>query len=108
MLVIREHDTRHLGFYESLWGQERGSLAQSDPNCVFDLSQNPSQRPSMTSRKGTCPCVTATFCSLWHAESRRFLLPQELALGMGWPCAAGPAQAAGVPIDACRDLYSVP
>ena len=97
---------RFLDGYENLWQKRRGTRSADDPRCVFDLSQSPFTRPSMTSKGGSCPCVTHSFCSFWHAASARFLLPKELALGLGWPCLPALALAAGVPEDPCAEMYT--
>lgn len=66
-------------------------MPQQNPNCVFDLSQNPWCRPCLASNG----CLPTLRCSskLWSCYLSRWLLDSELSLCMGLPVSAGAAKA---------------
>ena len=91
--------------YEQQWEERSLCSASLDPEAVFDLSQNPQVRRTWTSKNGRLPCFK-TSSMLWHAHSKRFLLPIELAAASGIPVTESLARCARVPLDCARALYS--
>ena len=62
----------------------RGVEPHLDQGCVFDLSQNPGQRPTWTSPNGAVPCFRRN-SMLWIPSQKRLLCPSESARMMGFP-----------------------
>ena len=91
---------RRLQAYWELWVTKYGQEPESDRSAVFDLSQNPGRGgrggARMTSNN-KLPTLLTTSYRFWAPCLRRWLLPRELAMCMGWPVTPGLSAAAGVP-----------
>ena len=74
---------RHLSGYEAKWRQLHGGPSDLNDGCVFDLSQNPEHCCLWTSRHGSLPTFRRN-SKLWVPCLKRFLLPREAALLMGF------------------------
>ena len=90
--------------YEDEWWRQRMTPPESDPDCVFDLSQT-GHRKRMTCKKGQLPTTTTNSSRFWAPSLRRWLLPKEIAASQGFPVSPSLAAAAGVATD-CR-CYTV-
>jgi len=78
-----------------MWQRRHGVLPHLCQHCLLNLGHNPVRR-QMTGRDGGMPTIT-TNCRLWWAPYlRRWLLPCELAVMMGFPTSRYLAEAAGL------------
>ena len=74
--------------YERLWREKYGEEPSTNPNCIFDLSWNPAERPGrMSTKDGVIPTLTRNSSRFWSPYLRRWLLPPELAAASGWEAA---------------------
>ncbi len=97
----------YLQEYVRLWQVKRGSLPEDDPDCVFDLGQNPAKRPSYSLR-GALPTLRHTKSTMWSPGRKRWLVARELAAVCGYPVTVATAAEAQVPLDAAAALYTQP
>jgi hypothetical protein len=104
-LSVPRMPLRWLQHYDDLRCQKKQKgAAVIDSECFYDLSQNPQERPSWTV-SGSLPTLRRNSL-LWHAQSRRFLTPQELAACFGIASFPPCAETAHVSVDPCRHMYS--
>jgi hypothetical protein len=94
-------------FQEKLSSSEQQHLAKyraAFPGCkVYDLSQNPDQRPRTSLCDGTLCCLT-TSNKLWGEKAGRWMVGKELLNAVGIPVMAESAQAARVDKASIEDL----
>ena len=80
-------------------GKKRKTTPSLDPDCAFDLSQDPDRRLSWTTASGALPTLRYSGSLLWMPLLRRWLLAGELAAASGFPVADDLAATAQVPLD---------
>ena len=97
--LLTEKQLRYLKNYKSDYKCRYGKEAASDPNFVCDLAQDPAERPSMTTKAGAIPTLRHSGNKLYSPHYGRLIVPVELAVATGFPCVAGAAKAANVPLD---------
>ena len=105
--LLSEGQQRHLAEYTQRWTTQRQQPPANCPDCVFNLSQNPSRRASQTSTVNIMPTITGSSI-FWVPALRRWLLPMELAASHGFPVTETMAAKAGVPVDPNAESYTVP
>lgn len=97
--LLTPHQQEYLSKYESLWLSRFNKQASLDPYAIFDLTQNPEQRPCTTTRNQGLPCIRHAGNLLWIPCRGRWLLPIEAAAASGFPVRRAYAMAAGVELD---------
>ena len=103
--LLGESETKHLHTYLAMWKAVTGTEPHTDKNCVFNLDQNPNFRRCWTNpRTGTMPTLTAKSRKLWSPYLRRWLIPSELCIAMGFN--AGANTQTIVPVDPAVALFS--
>ena len=102
--LLGESETKHLHTYLAMWKAVRGTEPHTDKNCLFNLGQNPKFRRCWTNQHGAMPTLTAASRKLWSPYSRRWLIPSELCIVMGFN--TGASAQTGVPVDPAVALYS--
>ena len=102
--LLSESETKHLHGYLAMWKAVTGTEPHTDKNCLFNLSQNPNVRRCWTNQHGAMPTLTARSRKLWSPYSRRWLIPSELCIAMGFNTGAS-AQTGG-PVDPAVALCS--
>ena len=86
-----------LAWQERRWRATRGSDPASRPALVIDLSQQP--RFCRATEAGLPTFRRQSSSRMWSPARRRWLLPVEQALAMGYPVTQDAAAAAGLPVD---------
>ena len=94
LLSQKQRDT--LKAAEVAWADKYGSSAQTDPLCVFDLSQS-IERLSIS--RGMLPTLRTQSERLWSPMQKRWMTFAERLACMGYPVYSDLAAAARVPID---------
>ncbi len=100
--LLTECQREYLRGYRSKWE----ALHRNPVDALFNLGQNPTERPCHTTHEGFVPTLTHTAGKLWADQWHRWLLPSELAILMGFPCRASLAAAARCSVDACLEQYT--
>ena len=72
----------YLALYSAKWRMRYGVDPEADSRCSFDLGQNPLFFGGPT--RGV-PCFCTRSSRLWVPMRRRWLLPSEVGVCMGWP-----------------------
>ena len=103
--LLTAQQRRWLVIYAEMWRTRLGTEPGDSIGCVFNLSQNPSKRASMSNERGQLPVCTRACYRLWLASRRRWLLPIELAAAHGFPVTEAFAACAKVPRDPNRSQY---
>ena len=70
---------------------------------VYDLSQNPLQRPRRLLQCGALPAITKS-CRLYSTQHRRFMLGSEALTAQGWPMQSGLAHHRIAPLQSLEGL----
>ena len=91
--------------YATKWKARWKTEPQDSPGCIFDLSQNPAKRPSVSDPSGRLPTCTHNCNRFWLPALGRWLLSIELAAALGFPVAGHLARHARVSMDPNCDEY---
>ena len=95
MDLLTQKQQQRLQELSEMWKQKHGIQPHLCKHCVLNLGHNPVCR-QMTGGDGRMPTIT-TNCKLWWVPYlRRWLLPSELAVMMGFPTSRSLAEAAGL------------
>ncbi len=94
----------YLRHYAAEYAATHAQDPTNDPNCVFDLGQNPAKRPSCT-RNGQLPTLRRSGV-MWIPHLHRWFLAVELAALSGFPVVEDLALAAEVPRDCAAERYN--
>ena len=97
--LLTEKQLEFLQRYECLWVQRTSAASTDESVCVFDLIQNPKERPSLTSKSGSLPTLRHSGSCFWSSFLGRWLLPRELAAASGFPVTGSLAAVSSVAID---------
>ena len=97
--LLTKKQQSYLAKYNCLWLKEMGSAPDLDPDCLFDLSQDPDHRKVWSGRKKQIPTLRHAGNILWSPSHRRWMLPIELAVSMGFPVTVETARACHVEQD---------
>ena len=91
--------------YEQL-AESKGWLSRGSHGCmVYDLSQNPKERPVVSSRNGSLPTIRRGSL-LWCKQAKRWMTAEEVACAMGLPVTEALCQAARISSDVCARGYA--
>ena len=83
--LLTEKQQQYLRKYIELWQEKYEEDPSSNPRCVFDLTQDPNERPRMSKPpQYKLPTVMTGSSRFWVPSLGRWLIAKELAAAMGW------------------------
>ena len=83
--LLTQKQKEYLQKYTELWRAAYGEDPKGNDRCVFDLTQDPNERPRTTKPPHyRLPCILTGSRRYWVPYLDRWLLPKELAAAMGW------------------------
>ena len=97
--LLTKKQKQYLAQYHQLWNSKKGLEASRDLCCIFDLTQDPSKRPTMTTAQFGLPCIRHSGSLLWAPCLQRWLISVELAAASGFAVRPSLANAARVELD---------
>lgn len=95
--LLTENQQNYLRDYLELWRKKHKCEAEAHPGAIFDLGQRPQFQGLR--RMDALPSLRRLRSVLWSPGRRRWLIPQELAVAMGWPVYPHLAVASGAPLE---------
>ena len=103
--LLTDMQRNYIITYATNWKARWKTEPQDSPGCIFDLSQNPAKRPSVSVPSGRLPTCTHNCNRFWLPALGRWLLSIELAAALGFPVAGHLARHARVSMDPNCDEY---
>ena len=95
--LCTENEKQYLDTYASEWEARTGTPAAEDPDCFFNLQDNPANRLSW-SMNGRIPRFRHSGGKIYHPESGRFMTRRERLACLGIPVYECMATAARSPV----------